>query len=368
VPARCAFLITSLPGGGAERILLGHLRLLRGAIEPVLILAQAEGELLELVPPWLELHVLPQYREGSWVAHSGRRVLALSELLRRLRPAALVSHLPYCDYLHLQARCSSRQAWTSLCWLHGPAETSGTGTEKWLLRRLYRSADRLIAVSRGVAKTHQSTYGLRCEVEHNLHDLDDIRRLSRQPLPGPGWSGEGVRLLAVGRLEPCKGMDILLRALHGLRELDWHLVVVGQGEQAAELSRLAAELGLSQRVTWGGWYPNPLPYFAAGELLVSPSRWEGLPGVLIEAMAVGIPILASDSPGGSAEAVGEGRHGRLFPSENSSALAEALRELVQRRELLAELGERSRTGAERFDEAVGREGFVERFLGWAGVV
>ena len=102
------------------------------------------------------------------------------------------------------------------------------------------------------------------------------------------------RLLFVGRLTRVKGLDVLLAALGGLKGQEWELDVVGDGPQRAEFETLSEHLGLSDRVRFHGFRDNPQDWMVESDLLVFPSRDEGMPLVLMQAIQVGLPVIASD--------------------------------------------------------------------------
>lgn len=115
--------------------------------------------------------------------------------------------------------------------------------------------------------------------------------------PMPGWPLTSVRLLVVGRLVPQKGHQRLLQALASpeVLSLDWHLAVVGDGPERARLTQLSHALGLSHRVSWTGAAPSA-PWLRQADLVVSPSLYEGMPLVPLEAIREGTPVLTSNIP------------------------------------------------------------------------
>jgi len=102
------------------------------------------------------------------------------------------------------------------------------------------------------------------------------------------------------------------------------LLILGEGENRPALEALILQLGLEQDVNLMGFVQNPYAFMAHSALFVLPSRWEGLPTVLIEALYLGMPIVSTDCPGGSREILRDGEYGRLVPVDDPAALAEAI--------------------------------------------
>jgi len=162
-----------------------------------------------------------------------------------------------------------------------------------------------------------------------------------------------VRLFFHGRLVYQKGLDLLLAALGRLPDADFELHLVGDGPQRPELEEAAATLGIGGRVIFHGWLHRPeLARTLRGmDLFVFPSRDEGMPNAVLEAMASGLPVVAS-AIAGSEELVLPERTGLLVPPEDADALAKALARLIADAPLRREMG------------AAGRER-VERQYSWA---
>lgn len=152
----------------------------------------------------------------------------------------------------------------------------------------------------------------------------------------------------IGRLHPQKGVDVLLRALSALpREFpDLKTLIVGEGPARPELERLAAQLGVSQKVIFTGLRRDIPDILAALDLLVLPSRWEGMPNVVLEAMAAGTPVVAT-AVGAVPELVIDGETGLLVPPEDPAALAQCLRRLLSDAPLRARLAAAGRARVEK---------------------
>ena len=160
-------------------------------------------------------------------------------------------------------------------------------------------------------------------VIYNPMDVERVRRLAdagENPFADPG-----PHLVAVGRLWKQKGFDVLLDSLALIRNsLAAKLTIVGEGPLELELKAQSERLGLSGAVRFVGFQPNPYAYLKHADLFVLSSRYEGLPNVVLEALALGKPVVATDCPGGVREIIEGCRSGRLVPSDNPRLLAEAI--------------------------------------------
>lgn len=188
--------------------------------------------------------------------------------------------------------------------------------------------------------------GLRATAERFAPDLPileipngvDTERFA----PAPPREGAPQHLLFVGRLARQKGVDVLLEALAKIAALPWRLTIAGDGPERAALAEQAARLGLAKRVHFRGWVQREeLPeLYRSADVFVFPSHDEGMPNVVLEAMASGLPIVATQVPGND-ELVRE--NGRLVPAGDPSSFAEALAPLLTDASLRRMLGERSRS-------------------------
>jgi glycosyltransferase involved in cell wall biosynthesis len=162
----------------------------------------------------------------------------------------------------------------------------------------------------------------------NPVDVDAIARRGRAASP---FTGEGPHVLAVGRLTDQKGFDLLLTAFAEVASggAPGTLTIVGAGEQRDALAAQAERLGIAGRVRLAGFQAEPYPWFAHADLFVLSSRYEGMPNVVLEALASGCPVVAFDCPHGVRELVQDGVNGRLLAPEDVPGLARALDALLR---------------------------------------
>lgn len=198
-----------------------------------------------------------------------------------------------------------------------------------LVARTYRQADAVIGVSQAVADDLVRLTGLpaaRVGTAPNPVVDDALRQAARRPLES-GWfaAGSAPVVLGVGRLVDQKDPMTLLEAFACVRsQRPLRLMLIGDGDQRQALARRAEALGVARDVALPGWDEHPFSAMAAAGVFVLPSRWEGLPGVLIQALACGCPVVATDCPGGSAEILCQGRYGHLVPVGDVQAMAFAI--------------------------------------------
>lgn len=217
----------------------------------------------------------------------------------------------------------------------GAAALDGGGRRGvWVRRALERGTrgrtDRFVAVSEAIASqlVADGVPSGHVVVAHNGVRAGEVRAQASGDLP-QSLTGAGPLVACVARLEPVKGVDVFVRAaaLVARSHPDARLAVIGDGSQRAALEALAGESGVAERLVFAGNLSPVAPAIAAADVLVVPSRSEGLPMVVLEAMALGKPVVASEV-GGIPEAVEDGVTGLLVPPDDPAALADAIGELL----------------------------------------
>jgi glycosyltransferase involved in cell wall biosynthesis len=199
-----------------------------------------------------------------------------------------------------------------------------------MVKRTYRFADGIVAVSNGVADDLTEKARIDRDTITTIYNpvVDDTLGEMAAHTPTHPWFGAGQPpvILGVGRLTPQKDFQTLLRAFARLRgEREIRLLILGEGRQRTELTALARELGVTDDFDMPGFVDNPYQYMARASVFALTSLYEGLPGVLIQALACGCPVVSTDCPGGSAEILENGKYGRLVPVQDASELANAIR-------------------------------------------
>lgn len=215
-------------------------------------------------------------------------------------------------------------------------------------RFLLRFTDAAFAVSQQLRRdlmTHLGVPGDRFEVIHNGVDVTRIARADRASARGVLGAAEGEIVVgSVGRLVPVKNYELLLRAfgrVAAAASTSLRLVLVGDGSERARLESVAAACGIGPRTAFLGHRDDVADLFAGLDVFVLPSLSEGMSNTMLEAMAAGVPVVASDV-GGNREIVEDGRSGLLFASRDEAGLAERLKRLVEDPACRARLGEAGR--------------------------
>lgn len=197
----------------------------------------------------------------------------------------------------------------------------------WKKRRLvraYRGATSVIAVSDAVAASAIAFYGLNAASITTVHNPVDRARLLTEATQPTEWTPrQGCNLACVGRMSEEKGQADLVEALAQLAEKNWHLWLIGDGPRRHSLETSAEQSKLTEKIHFVGHTDHVAAIVARCQLLVLPSHFEGMPNVVLEAMVLGVPVIATDA-GGTAELVGQGRLATLVPAANPIALRDAI--------------------------------------------
>jgi glycosyltransferase involved in cell wall biosynthesis len=322
---RVLLLIPHLGGGGAEQVIALLARgLSREKYELHLGLVTQKATPRGDLPAWVTIHALGarRVRAGGW------RVL---RLVRKVRPDIVLSGMFHLNFLVLLlqpfvprgTRLLIRQNGTVSAALAAGGLPRGT---RFLYRVLYRRAARVICSSRAMADDLFTSIDLppgHAAVLPNPLDVEAILAARQHPVR---WQGLGPHLLAVGRLAPEKGFDLLLEAFARVRErfAAADLVIAGSGPEQAALQAQCSRLGLEQAVHFAGYVANPYALFPGSTLFVLSSRHEGMPNALLEAVAGGLPAVAFPASGGVVEFLQDRAAAWLAPEISAPALAATL--------------------------------------------
>jgi len=347
---RVAVFIPSMHGGGAERAMLVFCReLVELGLKVDLLTVRLEGPLSQLIPSGVSVIDLK----------SRRTTLALPKLvayLRKTRPAALYSTIMNANVVAAMARVlSGSQIPTIVRESNAPLSSPKSTMSRWVTYKvapfLYQFANGIIAVSQGVADelgVMAPRIKDRIRVIPTPVVSEDVLKQGDVPVDHPWFiQHDKPIILSAARLERHKGFFTLLGAFAELRDKkDARLAILGQGSMREQIQDEIARLGLQEHATLLGFAHNPFAYMSKADAFVLASEFEGLPNVLVQAMAFGTPIVATDCKSGPAEILCGGKFGTLVPVGDAHALAQGLESALSRpRQLEAMAHARSVYGA-----------------------
>jgi glycosyltransferase involved in cell wall biosynthesis len=321
------FALHSLIGGGAERVVV-HLvnGLDRERFAPVLALGRAEGPYLGDVRADVPLHVLGADRARTAAP-------ALLRAVWRVRPDVVVATAGLNLAVAIarrafppRTRVVLREANSPSAFLADVARTSRARAALYraAYRLLYREADVIVCQSDAMLADLASRRVPRTKLRriHNPVDVARVQALAREP-----DAGSPSALVSVGRLSRQKGYDVLLEALVAVRARrpSATLRIFGDGDERERLEAATRRLGLDGAVDLPGFSANPYAAVAAADLFVSSSRYEGFSNAIVEALACGTPVVATDCPSANREVIAQGADGWVAaPPEEPQALADAI--------------------------------------------
>ncbi|MEO1796489.1 MAG: glycosyltransferase [Pseudomonadota bacterium] len=337
-PVDVTIFLQDLRGGGAER---AFLRLARGMI--------AAGRTVEIVLVGPRNDYPNEVPPEARIVHLGtgrvlRAIPAFARHLKRTQPRAVLSALTHVNVAAIIAHRLSGISAPMIVSERNQFSAKTTASSNfadrvayWLAPKLYRRAHKVVCVSEGVAEDVRAVTGLsdtHCIAIHNP-SFDPAAVSRAVEAPGHDWfaeaEGRPETVVAIGRLDPQKGFDTLVDAFAALRHRrPARLAIFGEGAERADLEARAEAAGLTaESFALPGFTTNPFALMARADLFVLSSRYEGFPNVLVEAMACGAPVVATNCPSGPNEIFSPETVSQLVDVDDAEGLAVAMeRELA----------------------------------------
>ena len=335
-----ALYVPVLDRGGAEAVML---RLATGfarrGIHTWLVVHDRAGALLPDVPAGVQVVDLRVPARRALLSANLGAIRPLGDFLRQHQPDVLITPFPHANLVALAARRLAGARTRVVVSEHSPLDRALGNHRRWrrvvlqaLIGRYYPRAAAVVAVSEGVKRSlvDLGVPGERIHVLPNPVLPDDFWHVAAEPVEHP-WFGDRSRpvVIGVGRLDPVKDFATLVRAFARIRqETGSRLVLVGEGQERPALEGLVAELALADDVWLAGFQAKPAALLAKSQVLVSSSRFEGAPLVVVEALACGCPVVATNNPG-SSEMLEDGRYARMVPVGDPEAMAHAIRDVLR---------------------------------------
>ncbi|MGZ5280620.1 MAG: glycosyltransferase, partial [Pseudobdellovibrionaceae bacterium] len=326
----------SLGGGGAERAMVNLIQnFIEKGLAVDLLMVRADGVFLADVPPQVQVIDLKCRRTIF-------SVFKVARYLRQHRPEVLLSALDRVNLVAIWARWLSRTAVRVVISVHAPlSAVFGKPKSPWsfismyfLLKHSYPKADRIVAVSEGVRKDMIEFIGissqkLRTIYNPILHPI--LKKMGEETIPsGTLPIDDTPFILAVGRLSKEKDYGTLIRAFQKVKvQHPARLIILGEGEERGHLEALIQELDLGSHVFLPGFMTNPYSFMKQSSCFVLSSTFEGFGNVLVEALALGCPVISTLCPGGPREILQDGKWGRLVPIGDVDTMSAAILEVLE---------------------------------------
>jgi len=369
---RLLFIINALGGGGAERalsVLLGS-EIISGEFEIHLVLL--ENKIEYKLPEYVNLHIATNLGNSASKIQKAKSlpvmVRRVREIKEKVNPGVSVSFLTRSNIINILTRRGHERVFISE--RNNPLRTySGSPLVKFIHKRLisyyYPRADEVLTVSDGVGKALISYICIDPGKVVTLNNPYHIEKIEKRSLENIEEQFRHIYsdcpvIITVGRLTRQKGHDCLLDALPPV--LEKHPVklgIIGEGELEASLKKKASDLNISDRVYFMGWRSNPFKFIRKAALFVLPSRWEGFPNALVEAMACGCPVVSTDCESGPSEIIQDNHYGLLTGVDNPEDLARAIIQMLDNKEKLKEFGRLAKERAAFFHKDRIGEKFID---------
>lgn len=321
---KVAILVPSLRGGGAERVIVNIVRYLNHEkFDVKLIVLKKEGPYVSLLPQNLDVIDLNTYRVRN----------SLFKLIRELnnfKPDVIFSthyHLNLAllaikKFLRGTPKLIIREANTPSKVLNELTKTKREILTN-LYKKLYPKSDLIIAQCKDMKEDIINTLEIDDKKVKYIYNPLDIEKINESKEGENPYKAGNINLLSVGRLAHQKGFDNLLDAFKIVANKipESHLTILGEGNLKSALNEQAVALGISDKLTFASFKGNPYPYYYYADTYILSSRWEGFPNTLLEALACGTKVVATNCKSGPKEILGEDEFGILVEEGNHNAMA-----------------------------------------------
>jgi len=318
--------VHSLRGGGAEKMMVKIANELHRRNHDVeLVLVCASGPYESLVDTSLQIADI-----GG--ENSPEILYNLWQHLRTNDTDVLLSTMEIPNVVSVIAtRTTSTPLVLRIASIHSMREREGKyRLIPYLKRLVYPRAEAIVSISDAVGRDVAEGAGMSSEKITTIYNPaydPEIPDLACEPVDHDWLNDPEKRVvITVGNMKPAKDFPTLLRAFARLQDQEeTFLILLGEGDGKEQLTELAHDFGISDRVSFPGFVDNPHAYVAKADVFALSSAWEGFGNVIVEAMASGTPVVCTDCPGGPAEILEDGTYGPLVPVGDDKAMAEAIR-------------------------------------------
>jgi len=353
--------IPTLIGGGAERVLLSIAQGLRDAgMQPSVFTFSPEND----YGAPIKQRVLTGVQRGLFkkIRSFFKRASGLSKAIANEHPTAILSFMPGANATAIIASfLSGRRKKLKLIvsersvpsFVYGKnMNLRGKLFWKFVVKLIYPLTDFILTNSHGAAKEFKEWSGLKKKVIiiPNPLPIEQIKQKAKKTPTHPWMKDKIPFFVSIGRLSPEKDYKTQIRALAHIRQKKKvRLIIIGKGNDEQMLKNYAQQLGVAQDVLFLGFEPNPYPYLARSAGLIHASLAEGLPNVILEAMALGKPVIATDCPTGPREIIGQNKYGVLVRMKDDAMIAAAAEQILSSKKYASKLSKASLERAQAFN-------------------
>ena len=327
---RVALLVPTLEIGGVERMFANLANgLHQCGVEVDLVVGRAGGDMEMVLEE--DIHVF-----DLECNHMTRSVTGVAKYLHARKPVAVIAGMTHCTAAAVAARSISRQKTKIIATEHNTMSKVVANSKglkyRWLRRWgcwALNSADLIVAVSHGVANDLSEQTGIlrqRLQVIYNPVITDAFYSDAAAAVLHPWFQpGEPPVILAVGRLDKQKDFPMLVRAFSIVRKRrSARLMILGEGPDRSRIEKIAEEADLACHIALPGFEQNPYKFMNHAAVFAFSSQWEGFGVALVEALALGVPVVSTNCTYGPAEILCNGKFGALVPVGDHEAMARAL--------------------------------------------
>lgn len=350
------FIIPSLGGGGAERVfinLISHLDTAK--YEIAIVLFDKRDDYKKQLHSAIKIIYLHKNNRWDFL----KLIFGLRAVMRDFKPAAAVSFIDYVNFITVTAALFLKRKPRVIVCVHNYPFHFLRGErfiwlKKLLMRVTYKIANEIVTVSEAIKKALEERLNIeggKIKVIYNPIDVETVRNEACQEIKHPFFDGGGKQvIISAGRLEERKRFDRLLKAFAIVKQKqnNIRLIILGEGSLGKKLKDMTSRLNIEKDVYFAGFQNNPYAWFSKADIFVLSSDTEGLPMVILEAMACGLPVVSTDCVSGPNEIIAGGENGLLVKRLEENALAEAMITLLGDKKLRDEFSRQGRKRAEDF--------------------
>lgn len=363
------FFLPTLAGGGAERTIVNIANGLdkdRYDVFVVVIDRPNSGKYKDAYSGLLnqEIHLINlaipiRYLNYPKIAYKTRKAIERISpdivMSTMLKTNVLIIIALICSKFH--GKCIIRES------NNRSVEITSSFTKKFIRELYNRGSDKIVALSEGVKYDLTYYFGIKpskVRVIYNPIDLENIERKSQGYIKQS--STDVIKIIAVGRLHPQKDYPTMIRALSELKgNYKFEMKILGTGPLKKEIEELIQELGMEGMISLLGFKDNPYQFLAQSDIFILSSAWEGFGHVIVEAMACGAAVIATDCNYGPGEIITNGENGILVPIGDIKELKEAIEKVMTNNNLRKELTDNGKKRAKDFDKKIIVQEYMDLF-------